>query len=249
LDNLITLLKKIACHFLFTKRVLNSFETIEKYTRWFIFRVQLKRIFIDNKIDVLIDVGANEGQFAKDVRNIFDGQIFSFEPVKSVFDILDKNAVNDKKWQVFNFALGSESKNATINISKHTVFSSLLKTNEYCKSAFGDKSASLSQEEILIKRLDEVLPEIMPDIQNKRIFLKIDTQGYDVEVFKGLGKYLNCVYGVQTEVSLISIYEGMKHWTEGITIFEKAGFAIVGMYSINREKNKVIEYDCLLEKV
>lgn len=77
----------------------------------------------------------------------------------------------------------------------------------------------------------------------------METQGYDMEVFKGLGNKLKYVIVLQSEVSLISIYEGMPHWTESISIYEKAGFGVVGMFPVNRDSGRIIEYDCLLARV
>ncbi len=67
-----------------------------------------------------------------------------------------------------------------------------------------------------------MLESLLPDIGSRRILLKMDTQGYDTEVFKGLGSKLEHVYALQSEVSLISIYEGMPHWTESISLYEKS---------------------------
>jgi hypothetical protein len=105
------------------------------------------------------------------------------------------------------------------------------------------------EEVIRIRGLDQLLEEIVPDIGNRRVFLKMDHQGYDLWVFKGLGNRLERVIGLQSEVSLISIYEGMPNWTDSISLYEQAGFGVVGTFPVNRDSGRVIEYDCLLERV
>jgi hypothetical protein len=81
----------------------------------------------------------------------------------------------------------------------------------------------------------------------KRLFLKLDTQGFDLEVFKGLGMYTDQVSLIQSEVSLLPIYDGMPHWTQSIEAYEQAGFSVAGMFPVTRTRSgRVIEYDCLL---
>lgn len=225
-----------------------SFALIDKERRtdaWFSYHAQMRSIIERYEINVVIDVGANEGQFAQKLRSFYFEDIFSFEPVTFAFKKLVKAASSDLNWHVYKLALGGQESNQTINVSDETIFSSLLRTNNYCIQSFAG-SAQGKKEIVSIRRLDELLDKIVPDIENKRIFLKMDTQGYDTEVFKGLGKKLKHVIALQTEVSLIPIYEGMPHWTESISIYEKAGFGVIGMFPVFRDSDRVIEYDCLL---
>lgn len=229
-----------------------SFAIIDKECRedaWFSYRAQIRSIIEKFEINVVLDVGANEGQFAQQLRSFYLGEILSFEPVAFVFEKLAKAASTDPNWHVYKLALGSQESTQTINVSDSTDFSSLLRTNDYCIHRFGDRAQGKREEVVSVRRLDELLEKIAPDIENKRIFLKMDTQGYDLEVFKGLGNKLKHVIAIQSEVSLISIYEGMPHWTESISIYEKAGFGVVGMFPVNRDSGRIIEYDCLLVRV
>jgi hypothetical protein len=76
----------------------------------------------------------------------------------------------------------------------------------------------------------------------------MDTQGYDLEVFAGLGDVREQVLALQSEVSVVPIYQGMPHLTESISCYEQAGFAIAGMYPVSTEKSalRVVEFDCLM---
>jgi FkbM family methyltransferase len=229
-----------------------SFAIIDKEDTtdiWFSYRAQIRSLIKKFEINVVIDVGANKGQFAQELRSVYLGEIFSFEPVTVVFKKLAEAASNDPQWHVYKLALGSQDSTQTINISDQTRFSSLLRTNNYCIQRFGDGARGKREEVVSIRRLDNLLENLGPDIENKRIFLKMDTQGYDTEVFKGLGNNLKDVIALQSEVSLISIYEGMPHWTESISIYENAGFGVVGMFPVTRDSGRVIEYDCLLVRV
>jgi len=233
----------------------NSFILIDKKRRdtsrngqiRFLHRAQLKSIIEKLEIDLVIDVGANEGQFAQMLRSFYYGEILSFEPVSSVFEKLATAAHSDPHWRVHKLALGSREATQRINVSHRTVFSSLLKANDYCVQRFGDRAVETNEEVVSVRRLDKLLPEITPDFESKRIFLKLDTQGYDLETFKGLGDKSKHVIALQSEMSLIPIYEGMPHWTESVSIYEGAGFSVVDMFPVTRDsQDRIIEYDCIL---
>jgi FkbM family methyltransferase len=228
-----------------------SFALINKNSTtddWFLYRNRLQFIFDKCKIDLVLDVGANEGQFARALRPMYKGDIHSFEPVSSVFNSLAASASSDPKWRVHKFALGSNDSSQTINVSNLAAFSSLLKTTEYGVRQFGEQVTVTKEEVVPVRRLDGLLHEIVPDSHEKHIFLKLDTQGYDLEVFKGLGDSLEHVYALQSEVSLLQIYEGMPTWLQSISVYEKAGFQVSGMFPVVQYEGKIIEFDCLMIK-
>ena len=229
-----------------------TFAVIDKRNRMdapFSYRAQVRSAIERCQIDLVIDAGANLGQFARELRSFYRGEIMSFEPVTPIFERLAAGAAADPAWHVYKLALGSQDSTQEINIPESTVFSSLLNPNDYCGEHFGERTRTRRRERITVRRLEGLLAELVPDLARKRIFLKMDTQGYDLEVFKGLGAGMGRVLGMQSEVSLISIYEGMPHWTESISTYEQAGFGVVGMFPVTRDAARVIEYDCLLERV
>ena len=214
---------------------------------WYSYRVQLQGILRRFGIDLVIDVGANEGQFAKSLRKFYSGDIVSFEPVSAPFTALQQAAASDPRWTVYNLAIGNENAAQTIHVSQDTVFSSLLASNDYCADRFGPQALGTRDESISVRRLDELLDGLQPR-KDRRIFLKMDTQGYDVNVFRGLGDKLPRVLAMQSEVSLIPIYDDMPRWTESLEIYERAGFGVVGLYPVTRDQGCIIEYDCLLQR-
>jgi FkbM family methyltransferase len=213
---------------------------------WFSYNTQLQKLFDEESIDLVLDVGANKGQFAEKIRSFYLGTILSFEPVSSVFERLQKAASSDPNWHVYNCALGSQECTQEINVSDETMFSSLLKSNEYCAKRFGEYSLGKHSERVSVRRAENVLEEIAPKIRGNRIFLKMDTQGYDTVVFEGLGSALERIVLLQSEVSLLPIYDGMPHWTESLSLYERNGFSVVGMFPVNRDSSRVLEYDCLM---
>lgn len=212
---------------------------------WFSYDMQLRWLIESQRINLIVDVGANNGQFAEHLRHLYKGDILSFEPVATAFANLQAAAASAPNWRVHQVALGSTSSIGVMHVARDTIFSSLLPVNAYSVGQF-DQSVTLREEVVTIRRLDDVLNELVSGLPDRRILLKMDTQGYDLEVFNGLGACLPLVRAVLSEVSLIPIYDGMPHWTDTVECYERAGFRVVGMFPVTRDHGRVIEYDCLL---
>lgn len=218
----------------------------QRHEAWFSYDLQLEWLLNLHRVDLVVDVGANEGQFARRLRHVYDGAIMSFEPVSRTFARLSNEAHGDRSWSTHQLALGNEEGKATIHVADDTSFSSLLVANEFSRSRFR-RSAVLAEEVVEVKRLDDVLAPVLNGPTPRRVFLKLDTQGYDLRVFEGMGDYAGSVVMMQSEISLVPIYEGMPHWTESIATFESAGLHVAGMFPVTRAPGgRVIEYDCLL---
>lgn len=229
----------------------SSFLLVDQRQReeaWCSYTAQLRSLIEENQIDLVLDVGANEGQFVQKIRPFYSGMVISFEPVTAVFKRLEIAASRDSAWNVRNCALGERDGSAVIHLSEYSEFSSLLQTNAYCQKRFGTECAGRRTETIEIRRGDTLIQEIIDDISIRRIFLKMDTQGYDLQVFEGFRGIVSNISLLQSEVSLIPIYDGMPHWQESLATFERNGFNVIGMFPICRDGQRVIEYDGLMVK-
>ncbi len=212
-------------------------------------RLRLKTLLEKYQIDIVLDVGANRGQFASELRRMgYNGKIISFEPISSAFEVLQETAQNDLHWDIHKLALGSQNTEQKIYVADMSVFTSFLKSNDWCEQQFGKSSVGSTEETVIVRRLDEVLHETVENLDKARIYLKMDTQGYDLEVFKGLGGKYDKIFALQSEMSVIAIYQGMPHLTDSISFFEKAGFELAGMYPVTQEEStlSVIEFDCIM---
>lgn len=217
----------------------------------FLADTELKRVLEQYWIDLVLDVGANKGQFARHLRDCigYEGRIISFEPVTEMFQQVSQYSADDPRWDVYPLALGDKEGERAINVTSATEFSSFLETNDYA-ARFGKIASIERRESVTVQRLDRFLENEVKDYSRSRIFLKMDTQGYDLNVFAGVGDALRSIVALQSEISAIPIYQGMPHLTESITCFEKAGFGIVGLFPVTREKTlRIIEYDCLMVKL
>jgi FkbM family methyltransferase len=139
--------------------------------------------FIENRrIDLVLDVGANTGQFGQSLRHRgYAGRIISFEPVKEAFRELESAARGDDLWTTANLALGPSSGVMAINVSKNSQFSSFNDLRETATS-FDPNAEFKASESVVVKTLDEAAP---PRDLGSNVLLKIETQGYERPVLEG----------------------------------------------------------------
>jgi FkbM family methyltransferase len=241
-------LVRLSHHLLIVRRGSNHFQRAGELER-FMCQRDLGHLLRQFNVNCVLDVGANTGQYARSLRRLgYTGHIISFEPVGELYEKLLSLSAHDPKWSVHRFALGSKDATGVINITHAKVFSSLLKPNAASREHFGNGGEVRQTEEIEVKRLENVLDELIEHVPDPRIFLKMDTQGYDLEVFAGLGKQVERLVGLQSEVSLIPIYEGMPRMMDAIARYESKGFEIAGFAPVSKDQatSRVIEYDCTM---
>lgn len=201
-------------------------------------------------INCVIDVGANCGQYGTMLREYgYSKRIVSFEPVSASFDKLNRLCINDKNWFAYKFALGAQNTSMQINVADASELTSFHNPNEYSKDFFGDQGDIKYTEKVEVRRLDDLLPEIVKNIDDPKIYLKMDTQGYDLEVLKGAESSVERVLGLQSELSVIPIYQQMPDYIQSLSKFREMGFEVTGLYPIVRDKSLVvIEFDCVMRK-
>lgn len=198
-------------------------------------------------VNCVLDVGANNGQYAKRLRKHgYQGRIVSFEPTAEAFARLSKAAERDPNWQVHHCGLGRENTTAEIHVGWNTM-NSLLPASDYGRDRY-KRFHTTRTEEIRIRRLDAVLDEALDGIDEPRPFLKMDTQGYDLEVYAGAGERIADFVGLQSEVAMLRLYEGSPPMSEAVAAYEAGGFEITGMYPVTREAatGRVVEFDCVM---
>ena len=85
-------------------------------------------------------------------------------------------------------------------------------------------------------------------VDSPRTYLKLDTQGYDLQAFAGAGDRVKELVGMQSEVSQVPLYDGMPHMTEQLATYEAAGFGLTGMFPVilDRPTMRVIEFDAIM---
>jgi FkbM family methyltransferase len=206
----------------------------------------LRRFLATHPIDLVVDAGANLGQFAELVRSKgYKGRIWSFEPVGHVFDSLAAKAALDPAWQVSKLALGSKRGTAEINVSANHTLSSFLPAS--AKLASFDAEAPTVRETVEVQTLDKLLEEDPA----KSIFLKIDVQGFEKEVLEGAKKTLPRVHALYVELPVEQLYEGGWTFPEAINYLDDLGFTPAQFRTVNSlpdDRASAVEFDCLFRR-
>ena len=197
-------------------------------------------------VEILLDVGANQGKFTEYLKDEFQ-QYYLFEPNPILFKEL-KNYFKNKKFQIFDFGLGKNNEKIKLNLTNDSAksLSSIKKQSIELKNNFRNTEI-IDTFDVQIKRLDNFLDTL--NLQNSKVFLKIDTQGNDFETLIGLGKYISKVKFLKIEMPCIKLYETTyNHW-DILEFLKQNNFDPVHFENISRKKNgQLIEYDCFFEK-
>lgn len=195
-------------------------------------------------IDLVLDVGANEGQFALGLRRAgYCGEIVSFEPVASVYNVLALAAESDPQWSTRQVALGNAPGTAQINVSNRTVYSSILPQTPTAAS-FDAGSIVTRTEEVIVTTVDDVMREF-PD---RRAMLKVDTQGFDSTVIAGAARSLPGFIGVLREVAIVPLYQGAQLFQDVVRSMYDAGFLLSQVHPVIYQlddPSSLMEVDCL----
>lgn len=175
--------------------------------------------------DLVVDVGANAGQFVQNIREGgYTGNVVSFEPLSVVHATLLQASRNDPGWEIApRCALGDHVGQTEINISGNTLSSSILPMLESHRRA-APSSEYKGSERVALETLDSAAS---PYMQNARSpFLKIDVQGYEWQVLDGAIDTLSRYRGILVELSLVPLYEGQHLWLETIRRMQESGFTL-----------------------
>src|SRR5687767_74231 len=161
------------------KAILRRFGyDIVKYSPANFLRVKRRDLLRSRGVTVVLDVGANVGQFGSEIREDgYEGRIVSFEPLPSAFESLLVRA--DDRWQCFEIAVGAEEGNAVLNVADDTWSSSLLRPNPRLELA-APRAATASTTPVTVRTLDALCRDVLQ--RDDRVFLKVDAQGYEREV-------------------------------------------------------------------
>ncbi len=156
------------------------------------------------KSAVIYDIGSNIGTWTLLAKSLFpSAEVHAFEPLNIHIEKFEANTKKIQQVYMHPFCLGDENTNSVINVSSFSDSSSLLNATQLEFKEFGIKKAS--EEKVQIKRLDNLIEDKklpVPDI------MKLDVQGFELEVLKGAGKYLSEADYLIVEVSFREYYYG-----------------------------------------
>lgn len=181
------------------------------------------------KVDVVLDVGANAGQYGEMLRELgFAGRLVSLEPVAEAYAELERRAAADDAWEAVRVAASDVDGEITLNVTEDSRSSSVLPRNE----RFADKAGWSPKESrtVVARRLDGLVAELLRP--QERAYLKLDIQGYERHVLDGAGDALARFEALELELSVTPLYEGQPSLAEMLPLLEQRGFKPVSIEPI-----------------
>ena len=195
-------------------------------------------------VTLVLDVGANRGQFAQALFAAgYAGRVLSFEPHPATHAALADAAAGAERWRVHPpLALGERAGTAELSSYDRSDMNSLLPAAPAMGQAFAglDRAATVS---VPVVRLDALWPEIVP--AGERVMLKLDTQGSESAILEGVGDRLAEIAALQCEAAVTPLYQGQPRLGEVIARLERAGFepALVSPGHWSRRLGRQLDLD------
>lgn len=194
------------------------------------------------RIDTIVDVGANKGQFARQILKIFPhAQIHSFEPLPSAFEALKGWAASRPSVNTYNVAVGDS--NGFVNMNFHTdhgASSSILNTTS-TEEALYPMTRNQQTISVPLRKLDDLLAA---DVLEGGVLIKLDVQGYEDRVLRGGARVLERARAVILEVCLDPLYENQADFEDLLTTLTGHGYRYVGnLHQVYGDDGRVVYLD------
>ena len=152
----------------------------------------------------------------------------------------------NKNISVFNFALGNEEKESIIYRNEFSPSSSILELTKLHKNAF-PITKNVTEEKIYIKAMDKIIHDLNLE---KKILIKIDVQGYELNVLHGAEETLKNTDIIIIETSFHELYKGQPLFNDIYSFLSNKGFNYFGnleqVYDIR--DGKILQADSIFIK-
>lgn len=204
---------------------------------------QSTAILLNYGINLVLDVGANTGQYGLRARVLgYQGRIVSFEPVFASFTKLNKQIQNDPLWTAVNIGCGDYDGKATINTFNLSVMNSILPPSPLIRREY-PQVENMGQEDILISKIDTIFSQYYTPTDT--VLLKIDTQGFEKNVLEGANTSLDNILGIQLELSFVEHYRNETLFKDMVDFLSHKGFTLVCLEPLthNLENGKFLQAD------
>jgi FkbM family methyltransferase len=200
-------------------------------------------------VDLVIDVGANGGQYASGLRAAgYAGRIVSFEPLSEPHGRLAAASSRDADWDCRQLAPGRRPGTTTINVSEDSRNSSIFAVGDRHLQAVPD-SRLVGVETVRIDRLDRLWPAVARDAH--RPYLKMDTQGSELDVLLGAMRILNAMSLIEVELSLLGVYDSAPIFGDVHGLLARHGFAPIAFEGVldDTETGEMLQADGIFRRV
>jgi FkbM family methyltransferase len=193
----------------------------------------------------IIDIGANQGQFASRFRVLFPtAQIYSFEPIPEIFSLITRRFEKDPYFKAFNLGLGDREGSFDFFQNEFSDSSSFLPMKSLHKESFPfSQNTKLIQ--IPVDTLDQVAKQQLQ--LTAPLFIKIDVQGFEKMVIQGGKETLKKASLILVEVSFQELYENQHYFESTYSLLKELGFSFIGNYDqlLSPKDGSILQADAL----
>lgn len=193
---------------------------------------QQRRRLLLRDVDVLLDGGANSGQYASWIRECgYGGRIISFEPASATFALLAEVVATDDSWHCRREALGAEDGQAQLHLTRTSLGSSVLRrTSLHAQMWPGDYDAGT--ETVPVRSLCSVWDEL--DCDGRCVYLKLDVEGAELAVLEGAAPVLDRITLLELELPLVPMHHGAATLEQMLGFLSSHGFAPLALEQNHR---------------
>lgn len=209
----------------------------------------LASFLLSRKVSLVFDVGADTGQYGREVRALgYRGRIVSFEPASVAHATLKKGVARDPRWIVApRTAIGSEEGVITINPPANSAAMRVPAGSRPLPSL--EVNSVLSREEqVPLATLNSLAPAHIK--RGDVVYLKIDVEGFEYEVLHGADNILNALCGVQLKLSPVPPSQGGKPFRFMLDFMASQGFEIHSLSSASagNAAGRAIQFDAIFTR-
>lgn len=216
------------------------------FIKYFVMAGVEHKAVLNKTLSMVIDIGANRGQFALAAREFSGAKVISFEPLPEAAEVFVNVFSTDGAVKLHVAAIGDKSERALIHLSARDDSSSLLEIGD-AQSNYFPGTHEVGTREIRVGTLDEFVSaeEII-----RPAMLKLDVQGFEMQALAGC-KSLICNFDyVYCECSFVELYKDQKLAGDVIDYLRTLGFNLAGIYNPSYDHDgNCIQADLLFNQI
>lgn len=178
-------------------------------------------------IRTIIDIGANNGEFAEFLASYFDAkQTIAIEPLPECAAQVREREKAIRNLTVFECAVSDREDRLVLFENAYSPASSLLPVSKISIDEFPQTSANRQEIEVPVCRLDDLIDATSLE---REVLIKIDVQGFEDRVIRGGEQTFRSAKFVLIEMSFVPMYDGQPLFEDVHDALRNLGFRFAGM--------------------
>jgi FkbM family methyltransferase len=203
---------------------------------------ELLKIIKEINVDLILDIGANKGQFGAMMYDYgYSNKMLSFEPLSEMYKLLTDCSGAFEKWHIYErCCIGDSETTTNINVSNMVGNSSIMpiKSTKYNVQ----QSHYIASEEVKQITLETLNHDALIKA-SKNIFIKMDVQGFEHIILSKLKDINYKVAGFYIELSLVNLYEGQEDYLYICKQLKDLGYDLVYIVPESIRNGRMIQFN------